>query len=78
MSLGQGASEGVLQFNVPVDREANYNVMVLEPVGVEYEWENERESEEAFRSIHGSVFDTVRNVKRNFSRWSGRGAAKAR
>ena len=67
VSLGQGASEGVLQFNVPVDREANYNVMVLEPVGVEYEWENERESEEAFRSIHGSVFDTVRNVKRNFS-----------
>ena len=67
VSLGQGASEGVLQFNVPVDRNANYNVMVLEPVGVEYEWEDERESEEAFQSIHGSVFDTVRNTKRMFS-----------
>lgn len=60
VSLGQGASEGVLQFNVPVDRKANYNVMVLEPVGVEYEWPSGDNS--AYDTLHGSIYDTVENV----------------
>ncbi|MBQ9347423.1 MAG: hypothetical protein IJT94_08825, partial [Oscillibacter sp.] len=93
--LGEGNGEGVLQFNVPVDLKNHYNVMVLEPVRIHDEnnqdkylavegWDEwldelnkedkkdkgnrvEKECEKIFQYIYGSVFDTVRNVKRNYS-----------
>lgn len=57
------AEEGILQFSIPVDPKAKYHVSVLIKGGKIKEWEPG--NTEAFRSIHGSVYDSaITNLKR--------------
>lgn len=67
--LGTGTQTGYLQFNVPVNKNQDYHVAVLEPLSgetagatdVPYSWDPGDKS--AYQSIYGSVYESAKKPR---------------